>query len=290
MPYVLAYLVRQLDKPVYLVEADYSNPKLAQRFSLPANKNSGEFAKFVKSLSGDDAASMTAEEVRAKTREVIDEITYVEESTGLRVIACPYDTTSRDSDSLRDAIQKLVNGLISREDCYVFIDGQTFAKDDALDSTLAATADSVVLVGNARHVEDAQSFRHMLTTPVESNGAGVDAGRISVFLNQTSEARTLDIAEDFLPAPVIGCLPQMAALDDSSDDPSVSWVGKSLRGTALSDSVTFISRSLLRFMVDDESVTPLLAQMADRRTQGDYTTSSTSENATPKRKLFGRKR
>jgi len=266
MPYVMAYLQH---KPVYLIEADYSNPKLQQRMSLRADQTTAEFADFVKSLSNGGAASLTPDQVREQTRAVIDRISYVEPTTGMRIITCPYDTTSRDTDDLRDAIQKLVNVLVANEDCYVFLDGQTFSKDDILDATLAATADAVVLVGNARHVDDAKSFRHMLTTPKDNGGADVSVDRISIFLNETSHKRGIELLDEFLPVPVIGHLPGIRALSDSSDDERAAWVGDVLRDEDLSDAVTYIARALGNFLPLDDELLPLITRLAARETRPD---------------------
>jgi len=263
MPYVMGHVMKGFGKPVYLIEADYSNPKLAQRLGLRPDQNSGKFAAFVRELSSGAVASMTPEQVQERTRQVINEITY--ERDGMRIIACPYDTTARETEALRDAIQKLVNGLVTREECIVFIDGQTFAKDDALDATIASTADAVVLVGNHRHVEDAQAFRHMLTTPAASGGAGVSQQRISIFLNETSEERAKELAHDFLPSQVVGYLPHLEPIDDASDRRTTAWVGTELRDEDLTDAVTLIAGALRRFMpITDKEVQLVLSRLADR--------------------------
>lgn len=295
LPFVLAYVSRDNERGrnVYLVEADYSNPKLAQRYDLPADKNSARFASFVRRL-GSGGQQMSKEQVIQETNEVIDSITHHarlgDSGRALRVIACPYDTTTRDTNQLRDAIQKLVTTLLTREDCIVFIDGQTFMKDDVLDSTLAATADAVLLVGNGRHEEDAQSFLHTLSTPAEANGGGVDRTRLSVFLNETSHERATELARAFSPVGVVGYLPSLTSIDDSTDAKSVAWVGQALTGDDLADAVTFIARTLLNLIPVDEETRAQLMAVADRPLRQKYGDDRHRAGAKRKTGIFARRK
>ncbi len=296
MPYVMAFVMKQAQsgKPVYLVEADYSNPKLAERLSLPMKKDVSAFADFLRAVRRNEngMGNLSAAEMQRKTSEVIQSITHEVPGTGLRIIACPYDTTSRDTRDIQDAIQKLTNALVSQEDCVVFLDGQTFAKDDIVDASLATTANHVVLVGNGRHIGDLHSFAGMLTKPIDQNGAGVSPANMSVFLNRTSERRALELKDEFAPLHVVGFLPRMTGIDDSTNDQSTAWVGEALRGDALKDTVTLVSQTLMRFLAEDTGTTEMIRTYATRdllqQYDGDDFSSGGGRAERRKRGLFGR--
>jgi Mrp family chromosome partitioning ATPase len=103
-----AALKKDPSRPVFLIEGDYENSKLAQRLNLPPEKNSGRLAELYRTLSSDRSLiSKQKINMFEMTEKIIKESIYVNDH-GVNIIAAPYDLTKRDGRFLRIAIQKSV--------------------------------------------------------------------------------------------------------------------------------------------------------------------------------------
>lgn len=234
-----AALKKDPSRPVFLIEGDYENSKLAQRLNLPPEKNSGRLAELYRTLSADRSLiSKQKINMFEMTEKIIKESIYVNDH-GVNIIAAPYDLTKRDGRFLRIAIQKSVE-YAERQGGYVFIDADTLSNDDILDRTLAAKATHVVLVsfGDKDHVDDTHRAIHTLTTPSiksvsgsQSNGMGVPKDRIKLFFNKTGNERFEDLQRTMRPYLTEGHLPTVQGLNDGG------WIGN-LTGSDFLNAVT----------------------------------------------------
>jgi MinD-like ATPase involved in chromosome partitioning or flagellar assembly len=234
-----AALKKDPSRPVFLIEGDYENSKLAQRLNLPPEKNSGRLAELYRTLSSDRSLiSKQKINMFEMTEKIIKESIYVNDH-GVNIIAAPYDLTKRDGRFLRIAIQKSVE-YAERQGGYVFIDADTLSNDDILDRTLAAKATHVVLVsfGDKDHVDDTHRAIHTLTTPnvksvsgSQSNGMGVPKDRIKLFFNKTGNERFEDLQRTMRPYLTEGHLPTVQGLNDGG------WIGN-LTGSDFLNAVT----------------------------------------------------
>jgi MinD-like ATPase involved in chromosome partitioning or flagellar assembly len=225
---VAAALKKDPSRPVFLIEADYENSKLAQRLNMPPERNSGKLAEFFRTVSADRSTVVKQRfNMFELTEKIIQESIYVNDR-GVNIIACPYDLTKRDGRFLRMAIQRSVE-YAERQGGYVFIDADTLSNDDILDRTLAAKSTHVIVVsfGDQDHVEDTQRAIHTLVTPnmksvshnQSANGMGVPKDRIKVFFNKTGAERYTDLQQVMLPYLVDGHLPTVQGLNEGG------WIG-----------------------------------------------------------------
>lgn len=234
-----AALKKDPSRPVFLIEGDYENSKLAQRLNLPPEKNSGRLAELYRTLSSDRSLiSKQKINMFEMTEKIIKESIYVNDH-GVNIIAAPYDLTKRDGRFLRIAIQKSVE-YAERQGGYVFIDADTLSNDDILDRTLAAKATHVVLVsfGDKDHVDDTHRAIHTLTTAnvksvagSQTNGMGVPKDRIKLFFNKTGAERYEDLERTMRPYLTEGHLPTVPGLNDGG------WIGN-LTGSDFLNAVT----------------------------------------------------
>lgn len=245
---VAAALKKDPSRPVFLIEGDYENSKLAQRLNLPPEKNSGKLAEFYRRLSS-DRSLMSKQKINMvdMTEKIIKESIHVNDQ-GVHIIAAPYDLTKREGRFLRIAIQKSVE-YAERQGGYVFIDADTLSNDDILDRTLAAKATHVILVsfGDQDHVDDTNRAIHTLTTPLvkavsnssSTNGMGVPKDRIKLFFNKTGSERFEDLQRIMRPYLTEGHLPTVQGLNDGG------WIGNLTGGdfmNAVTSYAAFVNR------------------------------------------------
>lgn len=235
---VAAAIKKDPQRPVFLIEGDYENSKLAQRLNLPPEKNSGRLAEVFRQLATDRTLGNRGKmDMRELQDNIIEKSIYVNDH-GVNIIAAPYDLTRRDGRFLRLAIQKSVE-YAERRGGYVFIDADTLSNDDILDRTLAANATHVVMVsfGDQDHVDDTHRAIHTLTTPQAkavgpgANGMGVPKDRIKLFFNKTGSERFEDLQQIMRPFLVEGHLPTVQGLNDGG------WIGN-LQGQDFLNAVT----------------------------------------------------
>ncbi|WP_286347344.1 hypothetical protein [Frondihabitans sucicola] len=216
-----AYLRAAVDREVYLVETDYVNPKLHDRFQMDRGQDSGHFAAFLEQsrLVRDRISAATLAE---RERKALENSTYVDPQSGIRVIAAPYELTDRNAESTRFAIEKIVSLLLARG-AFVVMDAHTLggAEDSLLDRNLAPRADRVVVLTDAPspnpetgkyeggHIHDALRIVKSLRTPAAAKGFGIPTDRISLVLNRTSEEDAMAAAQrgDVGSVHVAGVLP-----------------------------------------------------------------------------------
>jgi len=239
-----AALKNDPDRPVFLIEGDYENSKLAQRLNLPPEKNSGRLAELYRKLSSDRSLiSKQKINMYEMTETIIKESIHVNDH-GVHIIAAPYDLTKRDGRFLRIAIQKSVE-YAERQGGYVFIDADTLSNDDILDRTLAAKANHVILVsfGDKDHVDDTHRAIHTLTTPSvkavsntqSTNGMGIPKDRIKLFFNKTGVERFEDLQRTMRPYLTEGHLPTVQGLNDGG------WIGNLTGGDFLNAVTSYAS-------------------------------------------------
>lgn len=213
------------DKPVYLIEADYSNPKLQQRLDLDRDNHSGYYADYIGKLNNARVPITGIADHAAQSAQVIAQTVHTTADTGLQVVACPYDVTSRSVQHLKVAVNQIVE-YAERQGGYVFIDADTLDNDDVLDRTLAEKATHVVLVADYGHMDDMRRAAYTLTAPKIKSGMGLEQQKINLFFNNT-KASTFEAAKEAShPYAARGFMPPVDAIaSHSGSEGSSSWVG-----------------------------------------------------------------
>lgn len=223
------------DTPVYLIEADYRNSKLAQRLDLQRGNDSGRYAQFLQELANKRANMTGMGRTLAELHErVIEECIYTDEQSGLRVVACPYELITRQTQYIRLAIQRIVEYAESQGG-YVFVDADTLSNDDVLDRNLASKAHHVILVTDVGHMDDMRRSAHTLVTKQSENGMGVERGRINIFFNRTTHEQYEAKKGDALPYSVDGFVPRIEELDGT-------WVGDMAGGDNFIRAISHIAQ------------------------------------------------
>lgn len=201
--YLIAYLIRgallreSKDREVYLVETDFENPKLWERFDMRRGQDSSHFAEYLANMrqGGSGIAQATRDMLE---RTALEESTY-EGPGGLQIIAAPYDVTNRRNEETRYAIERIVSLLLARG-AVVVLDAHTLggAEDNLLDKNLAPRSQQIVIMTDAPvyddrgqpkggHISDARRIIKALHTPAPAGGFGVPKANVSVVLNRTTE-------------------------------------------------------------------------------------------------------
>lgn len=210
------------DISVWLIESDYRNAKLAQRHNIELGNTSLHLAQMLEWLADQSGA---VSDISQRKAEAIRRSTHTLKN-GLRIIACPYDTTMRDTKYIQQAVYQAAQ-YAKMQGGIVFIDADTISSDDIMDSKLAKSADRVVVVSDAgaEHIDDLKRAAKILTAPVLSGGLGVSLANISVLLNKTGadEFRRVEESGVLNPLALGGYLPFIPAW-------ATGWVG-SLTGT-----------------------------------------------------------
>lgn len=206
---------------VYLLEGDYENPKLSHRLGLPRSQNLGELARFYETIQQERALpGGNRFQVDATGRAIIDKIAYEMPDSGLKVLACPYDLTTRKSSTIRLAMQKAIN-QVSKTAKYIIIDGDTLSNDDVLDRELISRAHHTIIVawGNSdEDMSDGIRSAHTLKTAEANGGMGIPAKRVSMFFNRTDYNTVEAIKVKIRPHSVSGYIPDLPDFKDH-------WIG-----------------------------------------------------------------
>lgn len=153
------------NRQVWLVEVDYGNPKLEERYSSQG-RNIGNIARLYESASGVSETEL----INAIQANAIHD-----PETGLNVMACPYDLNSSQASVqwIGHAISEVVKMLRVRFNAHVILDAGTMtsAKFNPLDGVLAGpVSDVAVVVGMPENVADTQRTAELLReAPISKN-------------------------------------------------------------------------------------------------------------------------
>lgn len=222
------------DISVWLIESDYRNSKLAQRHNIDPNRTSGHLASMLEWLNDQ---SGIVDDLPAKKAHAIAQSTHRLEN-GLNIIACPYDTTKRDTKYIQQAVFQAAQ-YAKMQGGIVFIDADTISNDDIMDSKLAKAADRVVIVSDAgtEHIDDLKRAARILTTPVINGGLGVSMPAITVLLNKTGPTEFKNVEDSGILAPLAlgGYLPFIPEW-------ATGWVGSLTNTETFQNAVVLFAR------------------------------------------------
>jgi len=215
MSNVLAWSYRNLgiDTPVFLIEADYRNPKLGARLNN-RSANLGDAAKEIKGLQTRNL--VTADNIVR----IIEQVTTQQQDTGLNVITCPYNVSGVDSYDIKHAIMTAARVATSASvGGIAFIDAGTMTSGgfDQLDSVLGLhMASSLVLVteDDPEHRTDADRTMGLAT---KGEGSRLNINQVFGFLNRTTPDAVKNYQVDS-PFQIAGYLPYAPELKER-------WVG-----------------------------------------------------------------
>lgn len=243
-----AYRAAGKDTPVYLVETDFGNPKFENRMPMGASNTAMAYVKYLNWLQENEGVAETSyvNKVEAKA---IEEATWVDPTTGLRVIAAPYDTRTSTSAKIQEAILKLSRKLLS-EDCVVFFDSGTVGRvdDKMLDCELAHLSTHVLIATRAGERDDSGKWVHAqvddmrrmamtMSSSTAKGGWGLDRSKIQAFFNKTDYDSYEERRFSADPIKVCGYQPYAAPLEgkwigdiqnDESVDRAVAQLGRAL--------------------------------------------------------------
>jgi hypothetical protein len=236
------------ETPVYLVETDFGNPKLENRLRIPANNTALAYLKYLKWLEENGSVQDTEYIGRVEAK-AIEEATWTDPATGLKVIAAPYDTRTSTSENVQDAILQLSRKLLS-EDAVVFFDSGTVGRvdDKMLDRELAHLSTHVIIATSAGQrdaegkwvnasIDDMRRMAMTFSTSTEKGGWGLDRAKIQAFFNKTDYDSYEERRYDADPIKVCGYLPYAPSLE-------TSWIGDMQTDPAVDVAVTQIARAI----------------------------------------------
>jgi Mrp family chromosome partitioning ATPase len=223
--------------PVYLVETDFGNPKLENRLKIPASNTAIAYLKYLTWL--EENAGVQGEDYIAQVEaKAIEQATWTDPVTGLKVIAAPYDTRISTSDAVQDAILRLARKILS-EDAIVFFDSGTVGRvdDKALDRELGHLSNYVIIATHAGKrdesgkwvngsIDDMRRMGTTMSTSVEKGGWGLDRNKVHAFFNRTDFDSFEERRYSAEPFKVSGYVPYEPSLEgkwigDLQDDPAV---------------------------------------------------------------------
>lgn len=233
----VAYRAAGNNTPVYLVETDFGNPKFENRMPMGASNTSIAYVKYLSWLEKNQSVADEAYIAKVEAK-AIEESTWTDPTTGLRVIAAPYDTRVSTSAEIQAAILKLSQKLLA-EDCVVFFDSGTVGRvdDKMLDRELAHLSAHVLIATRAgerddqgkwvnAQVDDMRRMAMTMSTSVGKGGWGLDRAKIQAFFNKTDYDSYEERRFSADPIRVCGYLPYASSLEgkwigDIANDPSV---------------------------------------------------------------------
>lgn len=193
---------------VWLIESDYLSPKLRQVYKT-GDKHLGNVAEL---LNRNDGMAKNSKAIF----QAIEDNVYVDEETGINVLACP--PINRSNSSVKNIPYTIVAAIKSAIDNGgdVFIDhGQlTSGNYSELDNILAfKLSNRVVVVSNMSCINETTSTLDLLAG-VRARGSGNQKNRnlINVVLNSATDEQLLIAKEKLRPFIVVGRIPRIPAL------------------------------------------------------------------------------
>lgn len=191
---VLALSFRELGikTPVFLIEADYRNPKFAARMSSDSRvriPTLGDASRSITQLS--DQNRLNGDVVV----DIIQQVSTQQQDSGLNVLPCPHDLDNYDPEPLKFAIMSAARVVVSpRFQGIAFIDSGTMTsgKFEQLDETLGLRmANMMVLVTEPDdyHTVDAERTFHIAT-----QGGRMSPANVHGFLNKS---KNIDQVRDY---------------------------------------------------------------------------------------------
>lgn len=194
------------DRKVWLIEVDYANPKLEDRFGS-RGKNLGKVAEvFMR------ATSSRVRMSKEKIRQAIYDNTIMDD--GLHVLVCPYDLVedSTKASHMGYTIQKVTEFIQNELDDHIILDAGTLTSKNhnPLDSVLSGqVSDRAVVVSWPDNVVDTQ--RTALLIAKES---GKPFSNIHVFLNKArDENEFYQVNNELSQFQVSGMMPRIPEID-----------------------------------------------------------------------------
>lgn len=209
------------ERPVYLIEVDYRNPKLVSRMGEAAQRsNLGHFADELEVILRRGGANQHREMVSALIKNTIQQ-----PDTGLFVLpaAHSYEDLDRwNPEKLRMAISSAVN-IASRISSHVFLDAGTLTARhfEPLDEQLLNLSSTAVMVTDASNYEEARRAIKILRDP-GTKRISRESSFVNVFMNRTPSHMLEEAASEMHPYPISGVWPLLDDLSPSSD--SRGWV------------------------------------------------------------------
>lgn len=271
--------------PVYLVETDFGNPKLENRMPMGPSNTAIAYIKYLNWLEENRGVADASHIARVEAK-AIEEATWTDPVTGLRVIAAPYDTRTSTSSKIQDAILKLSRKLLS-EDSVVFFDSGTVGRvdDKMLDAELAHLSTHVLIATRAgerddegkwvhAQVDDMRRMAMTMSSSTDKGGWGLDRNKIQAFFNKTDFDSYEERRYSAEPVKVCGYLPYAPSLEGT-------WIGDITNDPAVDRAVTQLARALYEVAKIPELETFASAPEPEL---------VTAEPAKKTRTLFGRKK
>jgi hypothetical protein len=236
------------DTPVYLVETDFGNPKLENRLKIPASNTAIAYLKFL--AWHEENKDVQSEEYIAQIEaKAIEQATWTDPVTGLKVIAAPYDTRVATSDTVQEAILQLARKILS-EDSMVFFDSGTVGRvdDKALDRELGHLSNYVIIATHAGKrdesgkwvngsIDDMRRMGTTMSTSLEKGGWGLDRSKVHAFFNRTDFDSFEERRYSADPFKVSGYIPYEPSLEGK-------WIGDLQSDAAVDRAVTQIAKAI----------------------------------------------
>jgi Mrp family chromosome partitioning ATPase len=234
--------------PVYLVETDFGNPKLENRLKIPASNTAIAYLKYLAWLD-ENADVQGADYIAQVEAKAIEQATWTDPATGLKVIAAPYDTRIATSDTVQEAILQLARKILS-EEAIVFFDSGTVGRvdDKALDRELGHLSNYVIIATHAGKrdetgkwvngsIDDMRRMGTTMSTSVEKGGWGLDRNKVHAFFNRTDFDSFEERRYSAEPFKVSGYVPYEPSLEGK-------WIGDLQNDPAVDRAVTQIAKAV----------------------------------------------
>lgn len=203
---------------VYLVETDYANPKMEERFKTTnSNRNLGNIATRMMQ----DMSSNTQTSDAVMGRLIAENSVNPENApSNLRVIAAPYDMDTHANKVTRQYMSHAVTQVIrylreSDGQSYVIIDSSTITTEgyDPIHKTLARQADRTVMIAWADNLDDTRRAAGIVSA------SGIQMAKIKVFVNKTASMDDFSmVQQQMVPYTVVGAWPEVPGMN-------TKWVG-----------------------------------------------------------------
>ena len=220
--------------PVFLIEADYQNPKLEERFGLiNERRNLGGIARQL--MNDQNAGRSNSSEMIGSLIDA-NSVTPQGAPSNLRVLAAPFDIANAQTKVLSQfmafAIERSVKYLSENRGAYVIIDSSTLTTQDfaPLQRALARQSDNVVLIAWADQIDDTRRAAQIIS------GMGIQVAKTKIFMNKVNQEQFSDVQLSMIPYGVNGWWPDMPNVN-------TRWIGSN--DVPLDDRVAMMARVIL---------------------------------------------
>lgn len=225
---------------VILIEGDYGNPKIQNRLRIPPGQDLSKLANFLDAVK---RGEIPQGEVNEMAEQIMEDIIYEDPSSGVKIIACPYDKSRANPPAIREALKKAVMWAQRSMGYFVILDADTIGLAEGVELDLIEMSNRIVVLSNTRepkvvrkkflwraeekeamnpndrsHIDDALVMIRVFTRPISQNGFGIPGNRIRVFFNETSaeELNNKVLKKEIFPKNmVVGNLPKIPEIERS---------------------------------------------------------------------------